>query len=121
MWDIEDILTLTDKTCTRFMYKEGKRMPITTTYSSARNQLAKLLNEVTDNQEVVIIKRRGKESVALISASELSSILETNHLLRSPKNAARLMKAMERSKSENQEAMTIEELKREIGLGSAKE
>jgi len=103
------------------MYKEGKRVPITTTYSSARNQLAKLLNEVTDNQEVVIIKRRGKESVALISASELSGILETNHLLRSPKNAARLMKAMERSKLENQEAMTIEELIREFGLGSEKE
>ena len=95
-------------------------MSITTTYSSARNQLAKLLNEVTDNQEVVIIKRRGKESVALISASELSAILETNHLLRSPKNAARLIKAMERSSSGEQTPITIEELKREIGLDSEK-
>ena len=95
-------------------------MSITTTYSSARNQLAKLLNEVTDNQEVVIIKRRGKESVALISASELSAILETNHLLRSPKNAARLIKAMERSRSGEQTPITIEELKREIGLDSEK-
>jgi len=95
-------------------------MSITTTYSSARNQLAKLLNEVTDNQEVVIIKRRGKESVALIAASELSAILETNHLLRSPKNAARLIKAMERSSSGEQPIITIEELKREIGLDSEK-
>ncbi len=35
----------------------------------------------------VIIQRRGYEDVAMISAEELSSVLETAHLLRSPQNA----------------------------------
>jgi antitoxin YefM len=46
---------------------------------------------------VVIIKRRGAEDVALISASELTGLLETSHLLRSPENAERLLAAFERA------------------------
>ncbi|MGE5352949.1 MAG: type II toxin-antitoxin system Phd/YefM family antitoxin [Acidobacteriota bacterium] len=48
--------------------------------------------------EVVIITRRNAEPVALISASELSVLIETAHLLHSPKNAARLFSALERAK-----------------------
>jgi antitoxin YefM len=72
-------------------------MSIQTTYTTARAQFAKLWNEVTDNQEIVIIKRRGAKDVALISASELTGLLETSHLLRSPKNAERLLAAFERA------------------------
>ena len=61
-------------------------MPIQTTYSNARNNLASLLERVTDDREIVVINRRGREDVALVSASELSSLLETAHLFRSPKN-----------------------------------
>ena len=46
---------------------------IQTTYTKVRNNLAKLFNEVTLNQEVIIINRRGKDDVALISVSELNS------------------------------------------------
>ena len=66
-------------------------MAIQTTYTTVRSQFARLWDEVTDNQEVVIIKRRGAEDVALISASELNGLMETSHLLRSPKNAERLL------------------------------
>ena len=49
----------------------GAIMPIQTTYTNARAQFAKLWDEVIDNQEVIVIKRRGTEDVALIAASEL--------------------------------------------------
>lgn len=91
-------------------------MPIQTTYTNARAQLAKLWDEVVNNQEVVIIKRRGTEDVALISASELSSILETSHLLRSPKNAKRLLQALERAMSKQGRPTSLRSLKKEVGL-----
>ena len=91
-------------------------MPIQTTYTNARAQLAKLWDEVVNNQEVIIIKRRGTEDVALIAASELSSILETSHLLRSPKNARRLLRALERARSKRRRPTSLQSLKKEIGL-----
>lgn len=48
-----------------------------TTYTKARANLARLCNQVADNREVIIINRRGGEDVALVAASELSSLLET--------------------------------------------
>ena len=64
-------------------------MPIRTTYTRARANLAALCDEVTANREVVIIQRRGAEDVALVAAQELDGLLETAHLLRSPANAER--------------------------------
>ena len=49
-------------------------MAIQTSYTNARANLAKLLDEVTLNQEVVLISRRKAEDVVSISASELKSI-----------------------------------------------
>ena len=73
-------------------------MAIQTTYTHARAKLASLLDEVTKNREVVIIQRRGSEDVAMITAAELSGILETAHLLRSPANAKRLLTTLGRVK-----------------------
>jgi antitoxin YefM len=91
-------------------------MPIQTTYTKARANLAQLLDEVVDNNEVVIITRRGSEDVAMISASELSGLAETAHLLRSPKNAERLLRALERAQARTGKPQTVDELKREVGL-----
>ncbi|HYW10345.1 MAG TPA: type II toxin-antitoxin system Phd/YefM family antitoxin [Longimicrobium sp.] len=66
-------------------------MTIETTYTHARENLARLCDEAADNREVVIIRRRNAEDVALIAASELAGILETAHLLRSPSDARRLL------------------------------
>ena len=52
-------------------------MTIEISYTQARKQLASLLDEVTDNCEVVKINRSGKESVALISAAELARVFES--------------------------------------------
>ncbi len=70
-------------------------MSIQTTYTRARAHLAELLDEVVDNRETVVIRRRGREDVAMIAAAELSSILETAYLLRSPRNAERLLRSLE--------------------------
>ncbi|HKP72830.1 MAG TPA: type II toxin-antitoxin system prevent-host-death family antitoxin [Pyrinomonadaceae bacterium] len=91
-------------------------MPSQTTYTKARANLAKLCNQVTANREVIIINRRGAEDVALVAAAELSSLLETAHLLRSPKNARRLLSALTRAKARTVKPQTVAKLRREMRL-----
>lgn len=95
-------------------------MPIEVTYSNARKNLASLLAQVTNDCEIVVIKRPGREGVAMISESELSSIMETEYLLRSPKNATRLMNALEEARAGRGEKITIDELRREFGAEKPK-
>jgi antitoxin YefM len=95
-------------------------MTIHTTYTKARANFAKLLDEVTKNQETIIINRRGEEKVAMIAQSELSSLLETAYLLRSPKNADRLITALERALKRKIKPMTLAKLRLEVGLDSKK-
>jgi antitoxin YefM len=64
----------------------------------ARAQLAKLMDEVAENRETVVIRGRKREAVAMIAASELSSLAETAYLLRSPRNAERLLAALVRAR-----------------------
>jgi len=92
-------------------------MPIQTTYTRARANLAKLCDEVAKNQEIVIINRRGAHDVALVSAEELSSLMETAHLLKSPKNVERLLKALNRARGGKPRAKTVASLRKELGLG----
>ncbi len=89
-------------------------MTIQTTYTQARDGLAKLLDQVTHNREVVVIQRRGEEEVAMIAASELESLMETAYLLRSPKNAERLLSALGRALKEEGELKTLDALRREV-------
>lgn len=90
-------------------------MSVEVSYSEARANLASLMDQVTDDCEVVVIKRRGRSSVAMIDADELSSLLETEYLFRSPKNAQRLMTALERARKGGGKKMTVEELRKEFG------
>ena len=91
-------------------------MTIQTTYTQARDGLAKLLNQVTHNREIVVIQRRGEEDVAMIAAAELESLLETAYLLRSPANAERLLAALGRALKQDGVTQTVEELRHEVGL-----
>ncbi len=93
-------------------------MAIQTTYSNARANLATLLDQVTENLEIVVINRRGSEDVALVAMSELASLIETAHLLRSPKNAQRLLSALRRATAKRLKPQTIEKLRQEMGLES---
>lgn len=89
-----------------------------TSYTEARANLAALLERVTGDRETVIITRRNKADVALIAADELSSLLETVHLLRSPANAERLTAALDRAIAHADAPMSIDALRREVGLNA---
>lgn len=86
------------------------------TYSQARANLARLLDDVTENREVVIIRRRNAEDAALIAASELTSLLETAYLLRSPANAERLLTALNDALKGEGWPMNLAELRAEVDL-----
>jgi antitoxin YefM len=92
-------------------------MATVTTYSDARERLAELLDRATEDREVVFIDRRGRERAALVAADELESLLETAHLLRSPKNAARLLSALRRALANRGRRQSVPELRRGLGLG----
>ena len=91
-------------------------MTKTFTYTQARAKFASLCKDVTGDNDYVIITRRGHEDVALISASELSSLIETAHLLSSPKNAERLATALNRAKAGTEPSQSVDDLRREVGL-----
>jgi antitoxin YefM len=94
-------------------------MPVETTYTALREKLAGFLDRVTDDREVVIVRRRGARDVAIIAADELSGLLETARLLSSPKNAERLFEAIRWAEQGNGEPETVESLRRSVGLDPA--
>lgn len=92
-------------------------MPVETSYTSLRENLATVLDRVVDDQEVVIIRRKGGgRDVALLPASELSSLMETAYLMSSPKNAVRLLAAKRRTDKGKGKTMSPDQLRRETGL-----
>ena len=91
-------------------------MTIETTYTDARARLAELSNVAARDREVVIIHRRGAEDVALISADELKSLVESAHLLRSPRNARRLLTALLRAQQGAERPQSVAELRRAVGI-----
>jgi antitoxin YefM len=91
-------------------------MAIETTYTQARANLKALLDEVSENREQVIIHRRGSDDVVMVSADELRGLVETAHLLRSPKNAQRLMAALRRAQAGEGQPEPLEKLRSDLGL-----
>jgi len=85
-----------------------------TTYTQARANLAGLCDEASENREIVLIQRRKGGNVALIAADELESLVESVHLLRSPKNAERLLAALERALKGEGKPASIESLREEV-------
>ena len=92
-------------------------MPIDTTYTSLRENLAAVLDRVTDDQEVVIVRRRGARDVALIPADELNSLLETAHLLHSPRNAERLKASLREGRQGKGKRMSLKQLRDAVAAG----
>lgn len=87
-----------------------------TSYTQARERLAALMDQVTDTREPVLIRRRGREPVALIAADELTGWMETAYLMRSPKNARRLLEASRRTGAGEGEAVDVDALRKRLGL-----
>jgi antitoxin YefM len=87
-----------------------------TTYTQARAKLASLCDYVAETREAYLIERRNGENVALISEAELNALLETAHLLRSPRNASRLAAALERARGTTPAPSSLDALRRSLGL-----
>ncbi len=90
-----------------------------TSYSAARANFAYLCEKVVEDQEPVVIHRRGADDVALVSAAELRSLEETAHLLRSPRNAERLFQALRQTERNRGVRLKPKALRKKVGLGPA--
>jgi antitoxin YefM len=91
-------------------------MAVETSYTSLRENLASVLDRVFEDREIVIVRRKGAKDVALVPASELAGLLETAHLLRSPRNARRLLTALRRAELGKTKPTTVDRLRREIKI-----
>ena len=89
-------------------------MTIETTYTAARDQLKTLMDRVVEDREVVMVRRRQGGDVALVAADELEGLLETAQLLRSPRNATRLLGALERARGDSLPALRLEDLEAQL-------
>ena len=91
-----------------------------TNYTNLRQNLASILDEAIADRSVIVVTRQGKEDVAILAADELSNILETLHLFRSPANAQKLIAAMERADAIDNEpeakSESLAELCQELGI-----
>lgn len=65
------------------------------TYTNARQNLADTMMQVCESHAPVMITRRKEESVVMMSLDEYEALEETAHLLRSPRNARRLLESIE--------------------------
>jgi len=66
-----------------------------TTYSDFRLKLKTYLDDVFKTKSPLFVTRTKGENVVVMSQSDYDSIMETFYLLKSPKNAARLLSAIE--------------------------
>jgi antitoxin YefM len=92
---------------------------IQTTYTQAQENLASLLDRLESENSMAIITRPGQKDMALLSAEELTGLLETVDLLRSPANARKLLAALERSRARDVQTIpgqTVTELCQELGI-----
>jgi antitoxin YefM len=89
-----------------------------TTYTNLRQRLASILDRVADDHEVVIVRRKGDRNVAVVPADELAGLLETAHLLRSPKNAQRLLTALRRAVTKKGKPERVDKLRAEMGIAA---
>jgi antitoxin YefM len=91
-----------------------------TTYTSLRQNLASVLDRVADEREIIVIRRKGEQRVALVPADELAGLMETAHLLRSPRNAQRLLTALRRAANRKGKLeapdKALDKLRREMGV-----
>lgn len=66
-----------------------------TTYSDFRQKLKAYLDEVFTSKSPLFVTRTKGENIVVLSESDYESIMETFHLIKSPKNAERLQRAVE--------------------------
>ena len=80
------------------------------TYTAARQNMAKIMDEVTRNNEVKIITRTNNPSVVMMSLEDYNAWMETCYLLGNPANAKHLQKSLEQADKEEFVNVSLEEL-----------
>lgn len=64
------------------------------TYSTARAKLADTMDRVCEDHEAIIITRNGQQAVVMMGLDDYKALEETSYLLRSPRNAQRLLESI---------------------------
>jgi len=63
-------------------------------YSTARAKLAYTMDRICNDHDPIIITRSGQQSVVMMSLDDFNALEETSYLLRSPRNAQRLLESI---------------------------
>ena len=69
------------------------------TYTDLRQNLKTYMDKVIQNSDPLIITRKNKENIVLMSVAEYNSLVETNYLLSNKANAEHLKKSISQHKS----------------------
>jgi len=94
----------------------GGGMNQSVSYSELRGRLKFFLDRVCSEHLPLLVERKNGEDVVIVSKQDYLSMEETSYLLSSPKNAERLLNALNRDPSERVSFIQIEDLKNEVGL-----
>jgi antitoxin YefM len=89
-------------------------------YSRARQDLARLMDKVSDDRSPLIVTRRGGKAVVVLSLEEYRGMEETLYLMRSPANARRLLRSIRAAERGDVTPRTLVEPKPAKGRRRAK-
>ncbi len=64
-------------------------------FSEARNRLKSVLDQVVEDADYTVITRRDAEDAVVMSLDQFNGLMETVHLLKSPANAAHLIRSIQ--------------------------
>ena len=64
-------------------------------FSEARNNLKRVIDQVVNDVDYAVISRRDAADAVVMSLDTFNSLMETVHLLKTPANAARLVRSIE--------------------------
>ena len=79
----------------------------TISYSHTRQRLAEVMDRVNDDHAPIVITRQNGRAVVMMSLDDYNALEETAYLLRSPKNAKRLMTSVEQLRSNGGKARKL--------------
>ena len=63
-------------------------------YTAARENLAATMDKVCDDHAPIVITRNREQAVVMMSLADYEALEETAYLLKNPKNAKRIMRAV---------------------------
>lgn len=89
---------------------------VETSFSDLRRFLKRYCDRAVEDREPIRVRRRSGEDVVLLSADEFEQLAETAHLLRSPENAARLLRALARARKGSSKPLSVDKLREAVGL-----